>query len=401
MSKKKIGLVPKLIIGIIAGILIGSFAPEFLVKVLVTASSLFSAFLKFVIPFIIIGFVTAGIADLATGAGKLLGVTTGIAYGSTIVAGTLAFIVASLIFPSFIDPSVASQIGDPEAGMLEPIFTIPLSPMVDVTAAIVFSFTMGLGISALRNNDKGEILYNLFQEFQEIITKVLSTIIIPLLPIYIAGTFANITYAGQVWNILSIFWRVYLVVIPLHIVYLVIQFTTAGFVTGKNPLKMLKNQIPGYLTAVGTQSSAATIPVNVECAKNNGVSKEIREFCVPLCATIHLSGSIISVTSFAVAVLMMNGMDHGFSTVFPFILMLGIAMVAAPGAPGGAIMSALPFLPMIGIPSDGGLASLMIALYLTQDSFGTAANVSGDNAIAAVVDHLNKKWSKKADNKVD
>ena len=400
MSKKKIGLVPKLIIGIIAGILIGSFAPEFLVKVLVTASSLFSAFLKFVIPFIIIGFVTAGIADLATGAGKLLGVTTGIAYGSTIVAGTLAFIVASLIFPSFIDPSVASQIGDPEAGMLEPIFTIPLSPMVDVTAAIVFSFTMGLGISALRNNDKGEILYNLFQEFQEIITKVLSTIIIPLLPIYIAGTFANITYAGQVWNILSIFWRVYLVVIPLHIVYLIIQFTTAGFATGKNPLKMLKNQIPGYLTAVGTQSSAATIPVNVECAKNNGVSKEIREFCVPLCATIHLSGSIISVTSFAVAVLMMNGMDHGFSTVFPFILMLGIAMVAAPGAPGGAIMSALPFLPMIGIPSDGGLASLMIALYLTQDSFGTAANVSGDNAIAAVVDHLNKKWSKKADNKV-
>ena len=400
MSKNKIGLVPKLIIGIIAGILIGSFAPEFLVKVLVTASSLFSAFLKFVIPFIIIGFVTAGIADLATGAGKLLGVTTGIAYGSTIVAGTLAFIVASLIFPSFIDPSVASQIGDPEAGMLESIFTIPLSPMVDVTAAIVFSFTMGLGISALRNNDKGEILYNLFQEFQEIITKVLSTIIIPLLPIYIAGTFANITYAGQVWNILSIFWRVYLVVIPLHIVYLVIQFTTAGFVTGKNPLKMLKNQIPGYLTAVGTQSSAATIPVNVECAKNNGVSKEIREFCVPLCATIHLSGSIISVTSFAVAVLMMNGMDHGFSTVFPFILMLGIAMVAAPGAPGGAIMSALPFLPMIGIPSDGGLASLMIALYLTQDSFGTAANVSGDNAIAAVVDHLNKKWSKKADNKV-
>lgn len=400
MSKKKIGLVPKLIIGIIAGILIGSFAPEFLVKVLVTASSLFSAFLKFVIPFIIIGFVTAGIADLATGAGKLLGVTTGIAYGSTIVAGTLAFIVASLIFPSFIDPSVASQIGDPEAGMLEPIFTIPLSPMVDVTAAIVFSFTMGLGISALRNNDKGEILYNLFQEFQEIITKVLSIIIIPLLPIYIAGTFANITYAGQVWNILSIFWRVYLVVIPLHIVYLVIQFTTAGFVTGKNPLKMLKNQIPGYLTAVGTQSSAAAIPVNVECAKNNGVSKEIREFCVPLCATIHLSGSIISVTSFAVAVLMMNGMDYGFSTVFPFILMLGIAMVAAPGAPGGAIMSALPFLPMIGIPSDGGLASLMIALYLTQDSFGTAANVSGDNAIAAVVDHLNKKWSKKADNKV-
>ena len=279
--------------------------------------------------------------------------------------------------------------------MLSAIFSIPLSPMVDVTAAIVFSFTMGIGISALRNNGKGETLYNLFQEFQEIITKVLSTVIIPLLPIYIAGTFANITYAGQVWSILGIFWKVYLVVIPLHLIYLVIQFTTAGVISGINPLKMLKNQIPAYLTAVGTQSSAATIPVNVECAKSNGISKEIREFCVPLCATIHLSGSIISVTSFAVAVLMMNGMDYRISTVLPFILMLGIAMVAAPGAPGGAIMSALPFLPMIGIPSDGGLASLMIALYLTQDSLGTAANVSGDNAIAAIVDHLNKKLIKK------
>ncbi|MDU2197847.1 MAG: dicarboxylate/amino acid:cation symporter [Peptostreptococcaceae bacterium] len=392
--KKKIGLVPKLIMGIIAGILIGQFAPEFLVRVLVTASSLFSSFLKFVIPFIIIGFVTAGIADLATGAGKLLGVTTGIAYGSTVIAGLIAFTVASVIFPSFIDPSVANSIGDPEAGMLSAILSIPLNPMVDVTAAIVFAFTMGLGISALRNNGKGETLFNLFQEFQEIVTKTLSTVIIPLLPIYIAGTFANITYAGQVWNILGVFWRVYLIVIPLHLIYLVIQFTTAGAISKKNPFVMLKNQIPGYLTAVGTQSSAATIPVNVSCAEKNGVSKNIREFCVPLCATIHLSGSIISVTSFAVAVLMMNGMDYSITTVLPFILMLGIAMVAAPGAPGGAIMSALPFLPMIGIPSDGGLASLMIALYLTQDSFGTAANVSGDNAIAVIVDHLNNKWSK-------
>ena len=392
--KKKIGLVPKLIMGIIAGILIGQFAPEFLVRVLVTASSLFSSFLKFVIPFIIIGFVTAGIADLATGAGKLLGVTTGIAYGSTVIAGLIAFTVASVIFPSFIDPSVANSIGDPEAGMLSAILSIPLNPMVDVTAAIVFAFTMGLGISALRNNGKGETLFNLFQEFQEIVTKTLSTVIIPLLPIYIAGTFANITYAGQVWNILGVFWRVYLIVIPLHLIYLVIQFTTAGAISKKNPFVMLKNQIPGYLTAVGTQSSAATIPVNVSCAEKYGVSKNIREFCVPLCATIHLSGSIISVTSFAVAVLMMNGMDYSITTVLPFILMLGIAMVAAPGAPGGAIMSALPFLPMIGIPSDGGLASLMIALYLTQDSFGTAANVSGDNAIAVIVDHLNNKWSK-------
>ena len=393
-KKKKLGLVPKLIIGIIVGIIIGSYCPAPVIQVLVTISGLFSSFLSFVIPFIIIGFVTAGIADLATGAGKLLGITTGIAYGSTLVAGTIAFIVASTLFPKFINAEVASKIGDPSAGQLSAIFSIPLEPMVDVTAAIVFAFMMGLGISSLRNKGKGDVLYKFFNDFQDIVTATLGTIIIPLLPLYIAGTFANIAYAGQVWSILGVFWKVFVTVIPLHFIYLICQFSFAGAIGKKNPFTMLKNQVPGYLTAIGTQSSAATIPVNVECAEKNGVSKQIREFVVPLCATIHLSGSMISITCFTTAVLMMNNMPHGFNVLFPYIAMLGVAMVAAPGAPGGAIMSALPFLPMVGIPSEGGLASLMIALYLTQDSFGTACNVSGDNAIAVIVDRINDKLFK-------
>ena len=393
-KKKKIGLVPKLIMGIIVGIIIGTYCPAPVIQVLVTISGLFSSFLSFVIPFIIIGFVTAGIADLATGAGKLLGITTAIAYGSTLVAGTIAFIVASTLFPKFINAEVASQIGDPSAGQLSAIFSIPLEPMIDVTAAIVFAFMMGLGISSLRNKGKGDVLYKFFNDFQDIVTATLSTVIIPLLPLYIAGTFANIAYAGQVWNILGVFWKVFVTVIPLHFIYLIGQFSFAGAIGKKNPFTMLKNQVPGYLTAIGTQSSAATIPVNVECAEKNGVSKQIREFVVPLCATIHLSGSMISITCFTTAVLMMNNMPHGFNVLFPYIAMLGIAMVAAPGAPGGAIMSALPFLPMVGIPSEGGLASLMIALYLTQDSFGTACNVSGDNAIAVIVDRINDKLFK-------
>ena len=393
-KKKKIGLVPKLIMGIIVGIIIGTYCPAPVIQVLVTISGLFSAFLSFVIPFIIIGFVTAGIADLAIGAGKLLGITTGIAYGSTLVAGTIAFIVASTLFPKFINAEVASQIGDPSAGQLSAIFSIPLEPMIDVTAAIVFAFMMGLGISSLRNKGKGDVLYKFFNDFQDIVTATLSTIIIPLLPLYIAGTFANIAYAGQVWSILGVFWKVFVTVIPLHFIYLIGQFSFAGAIGKKNPFTMLKNQVPGYLTAIGTQSSAATIPVNVECAEKNGVSKQIREFVVPLCATIHLSGSMISITCFTTAVLMMNNMPHGFNVLFPYIAMLGVAMVAAPGAPGGAIMSALPFLPMVGIPSEGGLASLMIALYLTQDSFGTACNVSGDNAIAVIVDRINDKLFK-------
>ena len=393
-KKKKIGLVPKLIMGIIVGIIIGTYCPAPVIQVLVTISGLFSSFLSFVIPFIIIGFVTAGIADLATGAGKLLGITTGIAYGSTLIAGTIAFIVASTLFPNFINAEVASQIGDPSAGQLSAIFSIPLEPMVDVTAAIVFAFMMGLGISSLRNKGKGDVLYKFFNDFQDIVTATLGTIIIPLLPLYIAGTFANIAYAGQVWSILGVFWKVFVTVIPLHFIYLICQFSFAGAIGKKNPFTMLKNQVPGYLTAIGTQSSAVTIPVNVECAEKNGVSKQIREFVVPLCATIHLSGSMISITCFTTAVLMMNNMPHNPGVIFPFIAMLGIAMVAAPGAPGGAIMSALPFLPMVGIPSEGGLASLMIALYLTQDSFGTACNVSGDNAIAVIVDRINDKLFK-------
>lgn len=395
MKKKNIGLIPKLIMAIIIGIVIGTYMPRELVQILVTASSLFSTFLKFVIPFIILGFVTAGIADLSSGAGKLLGATTIISYVSTVIAGLLAFTLIKTLFPFFMDPSLASKIGDPEAGMLPAIFSIPLKPMIDVTAAIVFAFMMGLGISALRKNNKGEVLYKIAFDFQSIIQMVLAKAIIPLLPLYIAGTFANIAFAGQVMNILSVFWKVYIVVMSLHLIYVALQFTVSGMYAKKNPIEMMKNQIPAYLTAVGTQSSAAAIPVNVDCAEKNGISKQIREFVIPLCATIHLSGSIISIVSFSVAVLMMNGMDSGINIVLPYIMMLGIAMVAAPGAPGGAVMSALPFFPMVGIPADGGLASLIIALHITQDSFGTAANISGDNAIAVAVDALNNKWKKK------
>lgn len=395
MKKKNIGLIPKLIMAIIIGIVIGTYMPRELVQILVTASSLFSTFLKFVIPFIILGFVTAGIADLSSGAGKLLGATTIISYVSTVIAGLLAFTLIKTLFPFFMDPSLVSKIGDPEAGMLPAIFSIPLKPMIDVTAAIVFAFMMGLGISALRKNNKGEVLYKIAFDFQSIIQMVLAKAIIPLLPLYIAGTFANIAFAGQVMNILSVFWKVYIVVMSLHLIYVALQFTVAGMYAKKNPIEMMKNQIPAYLTAVGTQSSAAAIPVNVDCAEKNGISKQIREFVIPLCATIHLSGSIISIVSFSVAVLMMNGMDSGINIVLPYIMMLGIAMVAAPGAPGGAVMSALPFFPMVGIPADGGLASLIIALHITQDSFGTAANISGDNAIAVAVDALNNKWRKK------
>lgn len=392
MKKKKLGLVPKLIIAIILGILVGQmrFLPEGVLRLPVTFSSIFSTFLSFIIPLMILGFVVVGISDLTEGAGKLLGMTTVLAYGSTLAAGILSYLMASAFFPSFIGESLVEKISGSSEG-LSTLFSIPLSPLLDVTGAIVFSFVMGVGISALKSKGSGKYLYGFFKEFSEIISNVLSKVIIPLLPVYIFGNFLNLSYSGSVFSILSIFWKVFLLIIALHLLYVGFLFFVAGGVSGKNPWMLLKNQIPGYVTAVGTQSSAATIPVNVECARKNGVSKEIREFVVPLCATIHLAGSIITITSCVTAVLLIYDLPHGISLMATFIATLGVAMVAAPGAPGGAIMSALPFLTLVGIDPTGTMGQLLITLYLTQDSFGTAANVSGDNALAILVEAFHKK----------
>lgn len=402
MKFKKIGLVPKLILAILLGILIGEFLPEAIIRIFVTFAGIFSNFLKFIVPLMIVGFVVKGISDLTQGAGKLLGITTALSYFSTVLAGSGAFFVAYNLFPKFMDASLVSTITNPENSQLEPFFEIAIPPFIDVTSAIVFSFIMGLCISTMKGKQIGDATYSIFNEFSEIINKVLKTVIIPLLPLFILGTFANMTYSGEVYVIMSVLWKVFLVVLSLHFIYMFILFVTSGSISKKNPFTLMKNQIPGYLTAVGTQSSAASIPVNLECAKKNNVTKEIRDFVIPLCSTIHMAGSIITITCCVTAVLMMFDMPYNFSTMFSLILSLGIAMIASPGAPGGSIMSALPFLTIVGISPDSSLASLLIALYITQDSFGTAANVSGDNAIAVIVDTIYKKFiMKKEDDNIN
>lgn len=385
---KKIGLLPRIIIGLILGILIGAFLPAWLIRIFVTVSSLFSLFLSFVIPLMIIAFISYGIASLTEGASKLIGLTVGISYASTILAGTIAFFVASNLFPVILGIS-SLEVFNPESGTLAPYFTIPLKPMFDVTASVIFAFVVGIGISMLRGKDRAKELYAVVKDSEEIIQSLLRTIIVPFLPFYILGVFANLTYAGSMVQILSVFGRVFVVVIILHLLYITALFIVSGVIAKKSPLMLIKNQIPPYLTAVGTQSSAVTIPVNLIAAEKNGVTEQIRNFVVPLCATIHLAGSMITITSCSTAVILIMGSSPTYLTILPFLCMLGIAMVAAPGAPGGAIMSALPFLPMVGISGEA-LQGLMIALYITQDSFGTAANVSGDNAIAVFVDWFYK-----------
>lgn len=389
---KKIGLIPKLIAAIILGILIGKFMPEVVVKVFVTFSSIFGNFLGFLIPLIILGFIVSGIADLGGNAGKLLGITAGIAYLSTLISGFFAYIVGVNIFPSFIKATnMINDAVNPEEHLLKPFFTIEMDPIMTVMSALVFAFLLGLGISAV----KGEGLKKIAFEFQQIVDKTISNVIIPLLPIYILSIFANMTYAGEVGRIISVFWKVFLIVIAMHLLIILLQFTIAGAISKKNVFSMIKNQVPGYLTAIGTQSSAATIPVNLKCAESNDVSKEIREFVVPLCATIHLSGSTITLTSCAIAVMMLNNISFTLPQMLGFIAMLGVTMVAAPGVPGGAVMAALGVLQTNLHFTEAQLA-LMIALYITQDSFGTACNISGDNAIAVIVDSIYNKKKKVA-----
>lgn len=395
MEKKfKLGLVPKLILAIIVGILIGQFTPYGFVRIFKTFSTFFGSFLSFFIPLMIVGFVVSGIAKLTEGAGKLLGLTAAIAYISTLVAGTFSYTVAANLYPKLV-AGISSSL-DFTGKDVAPYFSIPLKAPFDVTVAIVFAFMMGITISYMRAQGKAEITFSIFNDFEEIITRVLAGFVIPLLPFHILGIFAELTYSGVVFTVIGVFLKIYLCIFGIHYVYMLIMFSIAGTLSKKNPFTLIKNQLPAYFTAVGTQSSAATIPVNIQSGLKNGTSPEIVNFVIPLCATIHLSGSMITLTSCIMGILILNGMSFSFISIFPFIAMLGIAMVAAPGAPGGAVMAALPFLFMIGIDANGALGSLLIALYITQDSFGTAINVSGDNAIAIYVDEFYKRYIKKA-----
>lgn len=396
-KKKKLGLLPKLLIAIVLGLVIGTIcqkigdAGELIIQIGATYNSIFGNFLNFCIPLIIIAFVVPGIADLGTGAGKTLAATTGVAYLSTIIAGSLAFVVDMALFPSLVHADMfMADAQNAEETALSGLFTIEMPPIMGVMEALLISFILGLGLTLIKN----DTLKLAIKDFSEIVTKLVGGVVIPLLPFHVYGIFAKLTYAGTIVELMTSFIKVFAVILCLHVIILVFQYTVAGTTAKKNPFSLIKNMIPAYTTAIGTQSSAATIPVTVECTKKNGVADSIAEFVCPLCATIHLSGSTITLTSCSIAVMMMMGQPVTFAKMFPFILMLGITMVAAPGVPGGAVMAALGILQsMLGF--DETMQGLMIALYIAQDSFGTACNVTGDGAIAVFMDALTNKSKKK------
>lgn len=382
----KFGLLARIIIAIFLAIVLGNFMPEPFVRVFATFNGLFGNFLSFVVPFIIIAFIAPGIAQLGKGSGKLLGLATFFAYFSTLVAGFIAFFVARNVLPNFISNEGTKSMANPEEYLAQAFFSVEMVPLMDVMAALIFAFIVGIGMAAINS----DIMKRGFEEFNAIIEKVISYVIIPLLPFHIFGIFLNMTFGGQVAKILSVFAIVFILIIIMHWVMLLIQFTTAGALNKKNPFTLIKAMLPAYFTALGTQSSAATIPVTLRQTKQAGASEKVSNFTVPLFATIHLSGSTITLVTCSLGVMMMNGMDISLVKYVGFIFMLGVTMIAAPGVPGGAVMAALGLLQsMLGF--DETMVALMIALYLAQDSFGTATNVTGDGALSMVVDRFSTK----------
>lgn len=384
--KKKIGLLPKILIAIALGILCSLFFPVWAVRVFLTFNSVFGNFLGMFIPLLIIGLVAPGIGDLGKGAGKLLLVTAAIAYLSTILSGFFSYFTCRFTFPALLGDSVKA-LGDIDmSNSISAYFNIEMPAFISVTTALVLAFTIGLGLTVL----KGNALRELMKDFKELVMLVISKMIIPLLPLYIFGIFLQMGAEGHVGAVLGMFIKIILIIFLMHVTVLLLQFLIAGAVSGKNPFKSLVTMLPAYVTALGTQSSAATIPVTLAQAKKLGVRDNIADFTVPLCATIHMSCSILKIVACAYAVSLSVGLPLDFQTYAGFILMLGITMIAAPGVPGGAIMAALGLLAsMLGI--DGNLQGLILALYIAMDSFGTAGNVTGDGAISLIIDKIAKR----------
>ncbi|ADH99360.1 dicarboxylate/amino acid:cation symporter [Salisediminibacterium selenitireducens] len=377
-------LILKLIIGIAGGIIIGLIGFEPLTKLLITFEVIFGQFIGFMIPLIILFFIASGVANLGGASGRLVGLNVGTAYLSTLLAGIMAYFVAVAIMPM-----IASERSAPEedAG-LEPFLELEIEPLMGVITALVLAFVFGIAMSKL----KTETLISVFDQGKAVVELVIKGIIIPLLPFFIAGIFAGIAAEGTVFETLQIFGLVLVTAIVLHWVWISIQYTLVGLYTGRNPLQLIKTMLPAYFTALGTMSSAATIPVTLKQAKENKVREEVANFSVPLGATIHLAGSVITIVACAVAVMsILDGFTvPGFFEMLPVIAMLGVIMIAAPGVPGGAIMAAIGVLTsMLGFTEVA--FGLMIALYMAQDSFGTAANVTGDGAIALAIDKFTDK----------
>lgn len=369
------------VVAIILGFLCSFVFPDWLARVFVTFNGLFSNFLGFFVPVLIFALIAPAIAGLGRGAGKWLGITAGVAYSSTIISGLIAWGTATVVYPHLLKGSeLITNVDDPEAGGLSPYFEVEMPAPFEVMSALLLAFIIGIAMTQV----KSTAMYEVLNELNGVIMKIVKSFVVPLLPLFIFGTFLNLGMNENFGSTMAAFGSVLVLSILMTLIILTLQYLAAGAIAGRNPFVAMKNMMPAYFTALGTSSSAATIPVTYNSTLKNKVDEDVAGFIVPLCATIHLSGSMMKIMLYALAVVFMGGLDVSPGQVIGFIFLLGIMMIAAPGVPGGAIMAAVGLL-QANLGFDESMVSLMIAAYIVVDSFGTAANVTGDGAIAMVI----------------
>jgi len=385
ITKLRIGLLARIIIAIALGIGAGLIFPDWLSRIFTTFDSIFSNLLGFIIPLLILGFVAPAIADIGRKAGAMLGVTVLIAYLMTFGAGMTSYFTATSVFPALIGDAKFPAEASASANALAPYFTITMEPLMTVMSSLVLAFVLGFCCAVLP--DRTITLKNLLCDFRNVIQLIITRLIVPLLPLYIFGIFLDMTAAGKVGPILMTFVKIIAVIFVLHVGILILQYCIAALFSRKNPFRSLWTMMPAYATALGTQSSAATIPVTLERTIRMGVRPDVAGFVIPLCATIHMSGSTLKIVACAVALMIVHGMPFDTVMFASFVAMLGVTIVAAPGVPGGAIMASLGLLSSILGFSEADNA-MMIALYIAMDSFGTACNITGDGAIAQIINRL-------------
>ena len=382
MKKIRIGLFIKVLIAILLGAGIGLIASDWIIRLFKTFNLLFAQLLKFMIPLLILGLVTPAIANMGRKAGKMLLFVLAVAYISTICSGFFAYLGGGALLPHYIHPGSLSE-DMAQAKEFIPYVDIKIPPVCDVLTALVLSFLLGIGIIATDST----ALKRGFDEFGNIIKLSIEKAIIPLLPVYIFTMIAEMGAKGVIGALVGDGLLIIGTGVVLSIIYLIIQYCIAGAVARKNPFKCLWNMVPAYMTGFSICSSSATIPVTTACAKKNGIDEDIADFAVPLCGTVHMCGSTIKLAVTALAVAYLNGMEIPAAVYINFVLMQGVAAVAAPGVMGGVLMASVGLLESI-MGFSPEQTALVMTLYLALDGYGPACNVTGDGAIALITDRI-------------
>ncbi|MES9995876.1 cation:dicarboxylase symporter family transporter [Desulfovibrio aminophilus] len=383
MTKRKseFGLIFKLLLGIAVGAGIGFTAGESLMQVVVSIKYVLGQLIFYTVPLVIVAFIAPAITRLGQNANRMLLTAVGIAYISSVGAATMACVAGYMIIPHLSVPTNMSGLNE----LPKVLFKLDIPAVMPVMTALVTAVVLGL--ASLWT--KAQVMQKLLDELEGIMMQVIARVVIPVLPFFIAATFCELAYEGSLTLQLPVFLKVIVLVLLGHFIWLTVLYGIGGIISGRNPLDVVRYYPPAYLTAVGTMSSAATLPVSLSCASRSpALSKNMVDFMIPLGATIHLCGSVLTETFFAMTIsLMLYGSMPSIGTMILFITLFGFFAIGAPGVPGGTVMASLGIV--VGVLGfDPAGVALLVAIFALQDSFGTACNVTGDGAIALMLEGI-------------